>query len=173
MGIASSILLAKESQTKSEQRRIHLLQSTPFFGAINDRSIALLLGLSETRLISSGDYFFHQGDDGNSLFLLEYGEAVIFKTYDEHEYILRQAHDGDCFGEMALIDLTPRSASVRAETDCTAIEISSAALHSLFQQDAEQFLIIQMNISREITRRLRASDERWYRSQVANRPTND
>ncbi|MEH6558386.1 MAG: cyclic nucleotide-binding domain-containing protein [Oceanicoccus sp.] len=150
------------------EERIQLLQSTPFFGATNEQSVALLLRLSQTIHIPAGDYFFHQNDKGDSLFLLEKGRAEIFKTFDGINYVLRTVTNGDCFGEMALIDFTPRSATVRAESDCTAIEISSAALHSLYQQDCEQFLIIQMNISREVSRRLRASDERWFRSQVEN-----
>ena len=172
MGIATAthLLSPKGSQTMSEKQRIHLLQSTPFFGAINNNSISLLLEQSQMHEVAAGDYFFQQGDTGNSLFLLEFGDAVIFKTYDAREFILRKVSDGDCFGEMALIDLAPRSASVRAETDCTAIEIPSSALHSLYQQDHEQFLIIQMNISREVSRRLRSADERWFRAQVANIP---
>jgi CRP-like cAMP-binding protein len=151
------------------EERIHLLQSMPFFGAINDASVALILGQSKTLRVKAGDYFFHQGEKGDSLFLIEQGRTVIFKQFDDNEYILRHAKDGDCFGELALIDFTPRSASVRAETDCTAIKIPSSALHSLFLQDSEQFLIIQMNIGREVSRRLRASDDRWFQLQIASR----
>jgi CRP-like cAMP-binding protein len=148
--------------------RIQLLQSMPFFGAINDESVALILGLSETLTVKANDYFFNQGEKGDSLFLLEKGRAAIFKKSEEKEYVLRYAEDGDCFGELALIDFTPRSASVRAETDCRTIKIPSSALLSLFQQDSEQFLIIQMNMSREVSRRLRAADDRWFQLQVSN-----
>ena len=151
------------------EERIHLLQSMPFFGAINDASVALILGQSKTLKVQKGDYFFHQGEKGDSLYLIEKGRTVIFKQSDDKEYILRHAEDGDCFGELALIDFTPRSASVRAEADCTAIKIPSSALLSLFQQDPEQFLIIQMNIGREVSRRLRASDDRWFQLQIASR----
>ena len=151
------------------EERIHLLQSMPFFGAINDASVSLILGQSKTLQVKAGDYFFHQGEKGDSLYLIEQGSTVIFKQHEGKEYILRHANDGDCFGELALIDFTPRSASVRAETDCTAIKIPSTALHSLYQQDTEQFLIIQMNIGREVSRRLRASDDRWFQLQIASR----
>jgi CRP-like cAMP-binding protein len=66
---------------------------------------------------------------------------------------------------MALLDLFPRSASVRAVDDCRAIEIGSAALYRLFEHDAEQFALIQMNIAREVCRRLRATDERLFQLQ--------
>ena len=150
------------------EERIHLLQSMPFFGAINDASVALILGQSKTINVKAGGYFFHQGEKGDSLFLIEKGRSAIFKKYENKEYILRHAEDGDCFGELALIDFSPRSASVRAETNCTAIKIPSSALLSLFQQNPEQFLIIQMNIGREVSRRLRASDDRWFQLQIAS-----
>ena len=150
------------------EERIHLLQAMPFFGAISDSSVALILELSETQSLNTGELFFHQGERGDSLYLLEKGSVVIFKKSNDREYILRSAQKGDCFGELALIDFTPRSASVRAETDCTAIKIPSSALHTLYQQDSEQFLIIQMNIAREVSRRLRSADERWFQLQIGN-----
>ena len=148
--------------------RIHLLQSMPFFGAISDSSVSLILELSETMGKKPGEYFFHQDERGDSLYLLEQGRVVIFKTTNDKEYILRHVEKGACFGELALIDLSPRSASVRAVSDCTAIRIPASALHALYQTDPEQFLIIQMNIARELSRRLRAADDRWFQLQIAS-----
>ncbi len=153
------------------EERIHLLQTMPFFGAIADDSIRLLLELSETLRKPSGAYFFREGERGDSLFLLEQGRAVIFREAGGREYTLRYAEAGDCFGELALIDLSPRSASVRAVTDCVAIRIPASALHTLYQQDAEQYLIMQMNIARELSRRLRTADERWFQLQLAANQT--
>lgn len=151
--------------------RIKLLQAMPFFGAISDSSVSLILNLSETQHIKAGDYFFRENDIGDALYLLEEGSVVIFKEANDQEFILRHADRGHCFGELALIDFTARSASVRAESDCTAIRIPSSALHSLYQQNPEQFLIIQMNMAREVSRRLRAADERWFQIQVASGST--
>lgn len=152
----------------TSQERIHLLQGMPFFGAISDRSVGLILELSETLTRDPGEYFFHQDECGDALYLLEAGRVVIFKRAQDTEFILRYAERGDCFGELALIDFTPRSASVRVEIRCSAIRIPSSALHSLYQHDPEQYLIIQMNIAREVSRRLRAADDRWFQLQIAN-----
>jgi CRP-like cAMP-binding protein len=64
---------------------------------------------------------------------------------------------------MALIDLNPRSASVVAVEDCIALEISHQALYVLYENYLEQFVLIQMNLAREVSRRLRALDERLSR----------
>ncbi len=68
-------------------------------------------------------------------------------------------HEGDCFGEMSLIDLGPRTASVLAIEDCSAIKLSNVNILKIYQKDLEQFTLIQMNIGREISRRLRHMDE--------------
>ena len=61
------------------------------------------------------------------------------------------------------MDLSPRSASVRAVEDCTAIRISAANLYKLYEQDPKQFALIQMNMGREVSRRLREADDRLFK----------
>jgi cAMP-binding proteins - catabolite gene activator and regulatory subunit of cAMP-dependent protein kinases len=103
------------------------------------------------------------------MFVLEQGRVVILKRWKEKEYLLRYFGKGDCFGEMALIDMGPRSASVLAVEDCQAIEISAESLYELYKKDLEQFTLIQMNIARELSRRLRAADERLFQAKVEAR----
>lgn len=150
------------------QKRIQLLQAMPFFGAVDDDSVSLILELSETLIKQKGEYFFSEGEEGDSLYILEEGCALVFKKSGDREYILRRAETGDCFGELALIALESRSASVRAEEECIAIKIPSSALHGLYQSNPEQFLIIQMNMGREVGRRLRLADERWFQLKRKN-----
>jgi len=71
---------------------------------------------------------------------------------------LRELKRGDCFGEMSLMDLSPRSASVQAVENCRALEISTACLHQICELDLAQFAMIEMNMGREVSRRLREMD---------------
>ncbi len=75
-------------------------------------------------------------------------------------------NEGDCFGEMAVIDHFPRSASVRAAKDCVAIEISAANLYRVYAQDLKQFALIQMNMGREVCRRLRSADNMLFGAKL-------
>jgi CRP/FNR family cyclic AMP-dependent transcriptional regulator len=144
--------------------RLQLLRDMPVFGGVTANTLDILLQSAPVICVSKGDYFFREGDSALSMFVLEKGQVAILKSWNDHLYRLRSLGRGDCFGEMALIDLFPRSASVMADEDSTAIELSSAMLYEISKRDLEQFTIIQMNIARELSRRLRVADERLFQS---------
>lgn len=143
-----------------EEQRIALLQQMPFFGGLRADTLAFLLGHCREATRRGGEFFFHEGETGDFLFVLEKGRVQVLKSRGEQQVALRDLGPGDCFGEMALIDLSPRSASVLALEDCVAIEVSAAGLHAIAEKDMEQFALIEMNIGRELSRRLRVSDAR-------------
>jgi CRP-like cAMP-binding protein len=64
------------------------------------------------------------------------------------------------------MDLFRRSASVHALEESLAIKLAAADLLRPFERDAEQFALIQMNIGREVRRRLRAADERLFKATM-------
>lgn len=145
-----------------EQKRAELLQSMAVFGGVERKTLEFITARACLRKIGQGDYFFHQGDRADSMFVLEKGEVSVIKTDQGRSRHIRTLKQGDCFGEMALLDLYPRSSSIVAMNDCTAIEIAQTVLFELYQHDIEAFAMIQMNIGREISRRLRLSDEQLF-----------
>lgn len=151
--------------------RVEWLQSMPIFGALRDDALQVLLREAREVDRSLGDHFFREGDRADSMFVLESGRATVLKRWREREVVLHELGSGDCFGEMALMDLAPRSASVRAETDCRAIEMSAADLLRLNDHDHEQFALIQMNLGRELCRRLRATDEQLFHALMGELPS--
>ena len=149
-----------------DQARFELLQQMPIFGGISADVLEFLLTLARVVFVRTGDYFFHENDPGTSLFVLETGKVAVMKLWKGQEHLLRHLEKGDCFGEMAVLDLFPRSASVLAVEDSSAIEISTACLNQMRKKDLLQFTLIQMNIGREISRRLRQADEQLFRIEV-------
>jgi CRP-like cAMP-binding protein len=146
--------------------RIELLQRMPVFGAIRDDALQFLLEQAPTVVVAARQFFFREGEAPTGMFVLETGRVAVSKDWRGKEYVMRYLSKGDCFGEMALMDLQPRSASVRAVEDCSAIELTPANLYRLFELDTEQFAMIQMNMGREVCRRLRMADEVLFRARM-------
>jgi len=150
-------------------KRIKLLQSTPVFGGITKQALELLLKFSTDCELVEGDHFFEENDDAVSMYILETGVVSVIKHWKDAPVILRQLKSGDCFGEVALMEIMPRSATVRADSHCKAIELPRLALFELYQADLEQFTLIQMNMGREVCRRLRYADDRLFAAQQKTR----
>jgi CRP-like cAMP-binding protein len=144
-------------------RRIALLQAMPVFGALRDDALECLLEGAPNRARAAGEFWFREGDGAQCMYVIEQGTVEVLKRWEGVDWPLHRLHAGDCFGEMALMDFFPRSASVRTVEDCRAIEIGGDALQRLAERDMEQFALIQMNIGREVCRRLRATDELLFR----------
>jgi len=145
-----------------EEARIKLLQRMPVFGGVRADILQFLLGLCPVASVAANEYFFHEHDQADSMFVIEAGKVAVLKSWHGEEYLLRILKEGDCFGEMAVMDLLPRSASVRAVEDCSAIRLSAANLYRVYEQDLKQFALIQMNMGREVTRRLRETDNQLF-----------
>lgn len=141
---------------------IKLLQDMPLFGGMSERGLGSLVAHATHVELQAGRCFFREGEAGQSMFVLEQGRVSVRKEWKGREILLRELTRGDCFGEMALIDYTPRSATIYAVEPCVAMEITADALLKLYETDLEQFAIIQMNIAREISRRLRSLEQRVF-----------
>lgn len=153
--------------------RVALLQQMPIFGAIREDALLFLLEQSREVRIGAGEYFFRERDPADCMYVLEIGAVAVLKQWQGQEMLVRRFGPGDCFGELAMLDLFPRSASVRAEADCTAIELTPAQLLRLFERDPEQFALVQMNIGRELCRRMRETDEQMFRMRMGDQAPED
>ncbi len=87
--------------------QIEMLQRMPIFGAIREDSLAFLLDRAAHCRIVAGQAFFREGDPGDRMFVLESGRAAVVKGWQGNEVLLHDLEPGDCFGEMALMDLCP------------------------------------------------------------------
>lgn len=147
-------------------KRLKMLQNMPIFGGIREDILDFILETADIVSVPAGEYFFRENDRGRSMYVLEKGKVSVIKSWQDHEYLLVELHEGDCFGEMSLIDLGPRTASVIALEDCSAIKLSNANILKIYQKDLEQFTMIQMNMGREVSRRLRKMDEELFQVRM-------
>ncbi|MCU7862502.1 MAG: cyclic nucleotide-binding domain-containing protein [Candidatus Thiodiazotropha sp. (ex Lucinoma borealis)] len=151
-----------------QQKRLIILQGMPIFGGIDEDTLSSLLSKALLIQVCKDEYFFKEDDLDNSIYILEKGRVAIFRNWQNKRYKLRELCEGDCFGEMALMDCKPRSAEVVALEDCNAIQITSGQLADIYQTNPEQFTLIYMNLGREVCRRLRDADTRLFMNDHVN-----
>jgi CRP-like cAMP-binding protein len=77
---------------------------------------------------------------------------------------------GDFFGEMTLIEMQNRSASVVAEIPTVLYELTAANLYAYYKADIHGYVMVMQNINRELCRRLRRADHRIAELADAPRP---
>lgn len=145
---------------------IQVLQGMPVFGGLKDGTLQTLIELAGRVQRNDGEFFFRENERGSSMFVLMHGKVAVMKSWQDHNYLLAHLGRGDCFGEMSLLDLRPRSASVLAVAPSMALEITTAHLHKIYEKDAKEFTMIHMNMGREVSRRLRVADEMLFRARI-------
>jgi len=149
-----------------QQTRLRILQEMPIFGGVAASTLEHLLNGAELVQSEEGDTVFKEGDLDNSIYVIEKGRVGVYRSWQGREYKLRELGRGDCFGEMALIDCKPRSATVRALEDCSAIRISVVQMGELYSTNSKHHALIYMNLAREVCRRLRAADQHLFIKEV-------
>jgi response regulator RpfG family c-di-GMP phosphodiesterase len=113
-----------------ELARVEMLSTLPR-DALSD-----LASRAGRRQFRSGEIVFNEGDTGTSLFIVRRGLLkVVRPTYDDR-LVLARLEPGQAFGELAVLNATPRSASVIAIEDCETIEIEKHDLDAVLDQYA-------------------------------------
>ena len=139
---------------------IHRLKEMPVFGGLRDDIIQLILEGSHYVEREAGEPFFLEGERGDSSFIVDTGSAALFKVAESgRQFQIRSFLSGECFGAMALLGVYPRSGIVKAMEPCRALEIKADQLFSVYQTDPEQYLLMFMNMARDLSRRLRDTDD--------------
>jgi CRP/FNR family cyclic AMP-dependent transcriptional regulator len=143
------------------------LLATPFFGGLSSTSLDLLVSMLVERRFEAGATIVAEGEPGRSMYIVHSGRLAVNKQLDAGR-ILRMGglEPGDFFGEMTLIEMQNRSATVIAETATTLYELTAQNLYHCYKADIHAYVIIMQNINRELCRRLRRADDR-----VAKLPT--
>ena len=139
-----------------------LILGIPIFGAIGEDTTDFLLNRAERVDVKSGEYFFRQGDPGDGVYVIRTGSVMVLKERAGEGVYLRSLGAGDCFGEMSLIAMIGRTASIRASEATSAILLKNAHLMELYERDLEQFTLLMMNMSREVCRRYHELDEMLF-----------
>jgi len=135
------------------------LREVGLFGALSDEVLDAFAQTLATERFGTGDAIFREGDAAHCLYVLLEGEVEVLKrSRANHEHRVAILGPSDCFGEMSLIDLQPRSATVRAIAPSRVLRINSEDFDRLYRQDMKSYALVALNIARDLSRRLRVAD---------------
>jgi CRP-like cAMP-binding protein len=109
-----------------------------------------------------------EGEPGRSMFIVKSGRLAVSKRANSGGIIpISVMEPGDFFGEMTLIEMQNRSATVVAESPTVLYELTAQKLYACYKADIHAYVIVLQNINRELCRRLRRADDRFAGHQVS------
>jgi CRP/FNR family cyclic AMP-dependent transcriptional regulator len=142
--------------------RQQFLQAIPIFAGLTTTALTEIACAVEETVFHKDDIIVREGEPGNRMFIIGRGSVEVVKYLGRsRETVLAVLLPKDFLGEMSIIDCVARSASVRAKEETTLLAIKGIDLYHLFQKHPDQYAIMMLNIARDISRRLRALDERF------------
>ncbi len=145
-----------------------LLKDSSIFIGLSDEQLETILSFSLVKTVAKSEYIIHEGDHGHELYLILKGQVEILKIDKAtgYEHVVSVIEAVGLIGEMALVDQSTRSASARATETTLLLVIPYAKLSSLAQKN-DSFTQISLNVSKQISHRLRKTDEVTVRSLKA------
>ena len=125
-----------------------LLRSIPLFAGLTDEDLQVLARALHQRSYAAGEMVLNQGESGSSMYIVESGECNIHLPGDASRRIsLKDIARGESFGELALFDEMPRSASVLASTDAVLLELQRSTLEDFLGRRPQVALAILRTMS--------------------------
>src|SRR5215207_10961182 len=130
------------------------LRHVPLLADLSEEDLEQLYKMAETVSIPAEQLVLQEGDSGDSLYVVLDGELEVTKRHGSQEVLLAVYKAGQFFGEMALLEQAPRSASVRTLRESRLLVISQAAFQTLLSCSASA----PLNILHTVTSRLRSTE---------------
>jgi CRP/FNR family cyclic AMP-dependent transcriptional regulator len=136
-----------------------MLRSVTLFSELSDAQLDFFNARSTTRTYPKGAIIVNEGDEGNALFVLQTGSVKTFlRDETGKEVVLSTQGPGEYFGDLALFDNTPRSASVATIEPCKVMVISKNVLKEALAQQPNIALVMLKGLAvriRELTENVR------------------
>ncbi len=123
----------------------------------NDEKWVKLLTYTETRRFRAGEVVIRLGETDRALYLITQGSLEVLIPHGGRQNLRRftQVETGSVIGEQAFLDGKPRSATVRALTDCELLRLSFESFEALAAREPELARTILFDLGRLLSLRLR------------------
>jgi CRP-like cAMP-binding protein len=130
--------------------KVALLKGVPLFAELNERELEQVSGLCNEVDLPAGRALTREGDIGHEFFVIIDGRVRV----DRAGRTMATLGPGDFLGEIALVDLGPRTATATCETDCRLLVLDRREFNSIMAASST----IQTAILRALARRVRRTE---------------
>lgn len=140
--------------------RIALLRRVRIFAGLSEEDLAAIAAVAVSRRYATGEVVFREGDGGDTCYVVRSGLARAVRQHSDGRSItLSHFASGDIFGELAMFDEEPRSATVDVVEEVEVIAIPGRDMQRLMYAHPE----IAVKLNAALAQRLRATNERLAR----------
>jgi len=143
------------NQAIAAEQRIEVLKRIPIFAHLTYNELVKVLGLTQLAAVHAGETIITEGDDGDELFVVLAGEVDVSKGGKHLATLKAGAH----MGEMAMIDSSPRSATVVAKTDGNLLLMRREEFFGLIRSEAVIATKLLWSFVQSLSTRLRETNE--------------
>lgn len=141
-----------------------VLHKTNLFGDLIDRELDIVLKVLEIKTYPLNSNVFQEGVIGSEFYIILSGSVQVFKADGKQkEHQIAKLKAGQTFGEMALLDQLPRSASVSTIENSSLAVLTQNSFHDLKKLDIEVYSHVLLNMAQEFSTRLRNMDEKFVK----------
>lgn len=135
------------------------LRDIGLFGGLSDETLQKLAAELTVLHVEPGVEVAREGDNAHEMFAVLAGELeVLRRSKGGVEGRVALLGPGNWFGEMSIVDPQPRSATVRVLSPTVLLRLTSEDFDRLYRRDMKSYLMLVLNITRELARRLRVAD---------------
>jgi CRP/FNR family transcriptional regulator, cyclic AMP receptor protein len=147
--------------TRRDAEMSAFLQSVPIFQELEGPRLETLYEFLAEKKWEVGETICSEGEPGRTMYIIREGEVVVQrKSAQGNQVSIVTLGPGECFGEMTLVELQPRSASCVVKKRAVTYSLTNPDLGSLYKADTFAYIIVMQNICRMLSRRLRKADSR-------------
>lgn len=152
---------------EEKKANIELLKSLPVFEFLSTTELIQVERILHERFYARGEVVFNEGEPGAGMYIISKGEIEIIKNVaDSQKMRLAIIPERSFFGEIALLDELPRSATAVATGDAVLLGFSKPDLEHLLARNQKLGIKILSNLSRLTCRRLIKANENLESLQV-------
>ena len=132
---------------------VELLRRVPLFAGIEPSRLKLLAYTSDVVTYEPGQVLVRQGDIGDAAYVIITGDALVtIPANGAGDITVAELHDGDFLGEIAILCDTPRTATVTAKGEVTALRIRKEPFFQLLRQFPEMAVELTRLLAERLTR---------------------